>query len=258
MKDGRQAFFLFLPEGEDPDSLVRTEGREGFDARLREATPLSQFFFDSLGTDVNLSTLEGKGRLAERAKPFLAQIPDGAFGDLMQQRLTELTGVGARASAPETHVPTQRAHAATGRGTPAPKQSIVRSAINHLLQQPALALEVPAPFRFAELRQPGVPLLLELLDLVQVRPDISTGSLIEHFAGREEQAALQKLAAQGMPGDEEAWRAEFLDAIAQLERTTLQQRIDELHARVSEGGFAALSVEEKSELLALQTAARRG
>src|SRR5690606_32685668 len=72
MRDGRQAFFLFLPDGEDPDTIVRKEGAAGFDARLREATPLSQFLFDSLGAEVDLRTLEGKGRLAERAKPLLA------------------------------------------------------------------------------------------------------------------------------------------------------------------------------------------
>src|SRR3546814_1756398 len=92
MRDGRQAFFLFLPEGEDPDTRVRSEGATGLDARLQQATPLSQFLFDSLAADdVNLSTLDGKARLAERAKPMLAQIPDGAFGDLMRQHLTELT-----------------------------------------------------------------------------------------------------------------------------------------------------------------------
>src|SRR5690606_20820812 len=48
MRDGRQAFFLFLPEGEDPDSIVRSEGAAGFDARLAQATPLSQFFFDTM------------------------------------------------------------------------------------------------------------------------------------------------------------------------------------------------------------------
>ena len=104
MKDGRQAFFLFLPEGEDPDSIVRQEGAAGFDARLRAATPLSEFFYAQLAQDVNLDTLDGKARLAERCKPLLAQIPDGAFADLMQQRLTELTGVGARASSPDTHL----------------------------------------------------------------------------------------------------------------------------------------------------------
>src|SRR5690606_25258249 len=51
MRDGRQAFFLFLPEGEDPDSIVRQEGAAGFDERLRQATPLSEFLFAELGKD---------------------------------------------------------------------------------------------------------------------------------------------------------------------------------------------------------------
>ena len=46
--------------------------------------PLSEFFFDEMSKDVNLGTLDGKARLAERCKPLLAQIPDGAFGDLMR------------------------------------------------------------------------------------------------------------------------------------------------------------------------------
>ncbi|MBW3551520.1 MAG: toprim domain-containing protein, partial [Proteobacteria bacterium] len=214
MRDGRQAFFLFLPEGEDPDTIVRKEGAAGFDARLREATPLSQFLFDSLDADVNLGTLDGKARLAERAKPLLAQIPDGAFADLMRQRLSELTGLGEHPGSPHTRVPAPRPHG--GGGVATPKRSLVRGAISLLLQQPALALELQPPFRFAGLRQPGVALLLELLQLVDERPDIGTGSLIEHFDGREEYAALQKLASQSLPGDEASWRHEFVDVAMQL------------------------------------------
>ncbi len=259
MKDGRQAFFLFLPDGEDPDSIVRKEGAEGFDARLREATALSQFLFDSLAVDVNLGTLEGKGRLAERAKPLLAQIPDGAFADLMRQRLTELTGVGARASTPDTHVPAQRARSGRGgsHANHAPKRSLARAAIAFLLQQPSLALELEPPFRFAALQQPDIALLVDLLQLIYERPDIGTGSLIEHFADSDEHAALQKLASQSLPGDETKWRNELLDAIAQLDRQMLLQRIDELQAIVHEGGFAALSVDEKAELRELQNSARK-
>ena len=256
MKDGRQAFFLFLPDGEDPDSIVRKEGADGFNARLHDATALSQFLFDSLSVDVNLGTLEGKGRLAERAKPLLAQIPDGAFADLMQQRLTELTGVGARASTPDTHVPAHRARAPRG-GTPAPKRSLVRAAISFLLQQPSLALELEPPFRFAALQQPGIPLLVDLLQLIYERPDISTGSLIEHFNGRDEHDALQKLASQSMATDEAKWRNELLDTIAQLDRQSLQQRIDELQAILREGGPSALSTGEKAELRELQSNARK-
>jgi len=246
MKDGRQAFFLFLPEGEDPDTIVRKEGAAGFDARLAQAMPLSAFFFQELAKDVNLGSLDGKARLAERCKPLLAQIPDGAFGDLMRQRLTELTGVGARASAPETHVPAQRARSAAPVNTP--KQSVVRNAITRLLHAPAVAAALEPPYRFAELRQPGVELLAELVALVRARPDISTGALLEHFGEREEAAALQKLAIQSLPGEMEAWRDEFLDAIAQLERQTMQQRIDELQAKQREGG---LEMRDKEELRAL-------
>ena len=257
MKDGRQAFFLFLPDGEDPDSIVRQEGVEGFDARLRDATPLSEFFYAQVSADVNLGTLDGKARLAERCKAYLQQIPDGAFGDLMKQRLTELTGLGARSSAPETHVPVQRAHGGGGgRGPAAPKRSLVRGAIGLLLQQPSLALALEPPYTFAQLRQPGIELLTELVTLVRARPDIRAGGLLEHFAERDEAAALQKLAMQAMPGDEAMWRDEFLDAMAQLEQQTLQQRIDELQAKRADGGLEERDKEELRALLGSLLSAR--
>jgi DNA primase len=238
MRDGRQAFFLFLPEGEDPDSIVREEGAAGFDARLAAATSLSDFFFNEQSKDVNLNSLEGKARLAERAKPYLASIPDGAFRDLMQQRLTELTGVGARAQAAAPATPSMR----PSRGSPAPKQSLVRAAITFLLQQPALAEAIEPPYLFAVLRQPGIPLLVELIALARERPGIGTGAVLEHFAGREEGAALQKLAMQSFPGDATAWRAEFLDALQQLDRQTRLQRVEELRIKGS------LSAPEQAEL----------
>ena len=247
MRDGRQAFFLFLPDGEDPDTIVRKEGADGFDARLRDAMPLSAFFYAQLQADVNLATLDGKARLAERCKPYLAQIPDGAFGDLMQQRLTELTGIGARSATPDTHVPAQRTHGG-GRGAPAPKRSLVRGAIALLLQRPQLALALEPPYTFAGLRQPGIPLLAELVALVRERPDVRTGGILEHFGEREEATALQKLAMQSLPGDDEAWQREFLDAMAQLEKQTRQQRIDELQEKQRASG---LETRDKEELRAL-------
>ncbi|HTL13612.1 MAG TPA: DNA primase [Thermomonas sp.] len=248
MKDGRQAFFLFLPDGEDPDSIVRQEGADGFDARLRDATPLSEFFYASLSADVNLASLDGKARLAERCKPLLAQIPDGAFGDLMRQRLTELTGVGARTSPPQAHVPAQRANA-QARGTPAHKPSLVRSAITLLLHRPAFALDLQPPFRFAVLRQPGIELLSELVLLVRERPDINTGALLEHFEGREELAALQKLAATTLPGEEAAMGTEFSDAMAQLDRQVVQQRLEELQVLQRDGGLDEDLKQELRDLL---------
>jgi DNA primase len=254
MRDGRQAFFLFLPDGEDPDTIVRKEGATGFDQRLAQATPLSTFFFDELSKDVNLAGMEGKARLAERAKPLLGVIPDGAFRDLMQQRLTELTGVGQRAAAAP---PTQATPSMRGRsGTPAPKISLVRAAIGLLLQQPSLAEAIEPPYLFGILRQPGIPLLMELIELARERPGIGTGALLEHFAEREEGAALQKLAMQDLPGNPANWREEFLDALAQLDRQTRQQRIEELQARINEVGMSGLGDAEKAELRELHAGPR--
>lgn len=245
MKDGRQAFFLFLPDGEDPDTIVRKEGAEAFDTRLKQATPLSQFFFDELTREINLGTLDGKARLAERAKPMLAQIPDGAFGDLMKQELQRLTGVGrAPAGNTQAAAPARRAPVA-----PVQKRSLVRAAIAILLQQPSLALSLEGHHAIAGLRLPGIELLLELLELVQQRPDISTGALLEHFDGREEQAALHRLAAVALPGDEASWAQELHDAVVQLEKQLLQQRLDELQAKQRQQGLDETDKYELRELL---------
>lgn len=247
MRDGRQSFFLFLPDGEDPDSIVRSEGASGFEERLRTATPLSDFLFDSLSTEVDLGTLEGRGRLAERARPLLAQIPDGAFADLMKQRLGTLTGLDTTKDAPPRVGASGR-----DRFAPAPRRSLVRSAIVLLLQQPALALELEPPFRFATLHQPGIDLLVDLLGLVYERPGIHTGALIEHFAGQEAHDSLHALAAIDLPGDPDAWRTEFLDAIERLDRMTVRQRLDELQEAIRAGGMSALNEVQKAELRELQ------
>jgi len=251
MKDGRQAYFLFLPDGEDPDTIVRKEGRDGFDQRLKQATPLSQFFFDEMSREINLHTLDGRARLAERARPMLAQIPDGAFGDLMRQQLSRMTGVGI--ARPDSASPARPAMRPV---TPTHKRSLVRSAIAILLQQPSLASAIDEHADFAGLRLPGVELLLELVELVRQRPEITTGALLEHFAEREEQAALQKLAAQVLPGDAQTWAQELHDVAVQLERQLLMQRIDELQAKQRAQGLDDTDKYEMRELLKARAAFR--
>ena len=252
MRDGRQALFLFLPDGEDPDTLIRAEGTQGFEERLKNATPLSEFFFAEIGKDVNLASLDGKARLAERARPMLAQIPDGAFRDLMLAELDRVTGVHIEVAAPVSDTPSPRSPAR-------PQQrSLVRSAVALLVQNPQFATAIEPPWTFAELRQPGIPLIVELIALCRDRPEITTGALIEHFAERDEAKALQKLAIMDFPGGEDEARTEFLDALRQLERQTQLQRRGEIEAKIRDVGLLALSETEKSELRSLQATIDRG
>ena len=249
MRDGRQAWFLFIPDGEDPDTLIRKEGIDGFEQRLKQATPLSEFFFAETGKDVNLASIDGKARLAERARPLIAQIPDGAFRDLMYAELERLSG--ARTVIPaSTSTPAQA-------GTRPAQRSLVRSAITLLVQNPALASELQPPWTFSELRLAGVPLLVELIGLCRDRPSLSTGSLLEHFAGREESAALNKLAQADLLVDAESGRSEFLGAIEQLDVQTSQQRLDDLIARQLAGTLSDAERDELRQLMANKPAHTR-
>ena len=241
---------VILPEGDDPDTLVRREGEAGFDQRLQAAMPLSQFFFEQMADGIRLDTLDGRARLAERCKPMLAQIPDGAFRDLMQQRLGELSGVSANvASAAAAPKPSRSAPSNPRRGA-APKRSLVRSVVALLLQQPSLAADLSEPHGFASLQLPGVPLLMEMLELLAARPGLTTGAVLEHFAARDEGSALNKLAVLNLPGDVDMWREELADAIRQLEQQTVAQRLDELRAAQAAGQLDEAMKAELRDLLA--------
>jgi DNA primase len=93
LKDGVSAGFLFLPDGQDPDSLVREEGLDAFRQRLDTAEPLADFLFRHLSEGLRLESLEGRSRLASLAAPLLEKVPAGLFRQLLWQRLSELTGL---------------------------------------------------------------------------------------------------------------------------------------------------------------------
>ena len=93
MEDGRQARFLLLPDGEDPDSLVRQEGNDKLTARIVDATPLSDFLFQRLSQDLDPHNLEHRAKLATDASPLIAIIPKGIMRSMMHARLSKITGL---------------------------------------------------------------------------------------------------------------------------------------------------------------------
>ncbi|UUY08985.1 DNA primase [Pseudomonas sp. J452] len=107
LQDGRRARFLFLPEGEDPDSLVRAEGTDAFRARINQhAQPLADYFFQQLCEEADPRSLEGKAHLATLTTPLIEQIPGNNLRALMRMRLGEITGLTAEALAQMTqHAP---------------------------------------------------------------------------------------------------------------------------------------------------------
>lgn len=98
LQDGRRARFLFLPEGEDPDTLVRAEGPDAFKARINQhAQPLADYFFEQLTKEADPRSLEGKAHMATLAAPLIDKVPGANLRTLMRQRLSEITGLNSEA-----------------------------------------------------------------------------------------------------------------------------------------------------------------
>lgn len=146
MKDGRLVKFLFLPEGEDPDTLVRQIGPEKFEHMIDLAVPLEDYLFDAVAEGINIRTMEGRASFSRRAAPFLERLPKGVFRELMFENLATRTGLSrsilqelvtapAQLPSPEPSKPAQDAgnRSAPNQRTPAtkvpaPKQAEEKSA----------------------------------------------------------------------------------------------------------------------------------
>ena len=248
LADGRQVRFLFLPEGEDPDSQVRQEGREAFERRVREAMPLSEYLFEHLAGLVDMSSLDGRARLVELARPLLRQLPEGAFRQLLVQRLGELSGV-PRAGLAEL-LRGEAAPPAAPRAAPRPRPSgggpsLVRHAISLLLHQPALGQAVQVPGELADDEGPGMDLLRELLEITRARPHLTTGALLEHWRDTDQGRHLHKLATTPLQVPEAGMARELQDALARL---TQQHRERELERLLGEAHLRTLTADEKVKL----------
>jgi DNA primase len=255
MQDGRQLSFLFLPEAEDPDTLVRKEGRDGLLARLADARPLPEFFFDTLQKEVDINRLDGRARLAELARPLLSKMPQGVLRQMMLDRLGEISRMSAdKLSAWMGGTSTVRAPKALASG-PAPMHkppSLVRTAIALLLHHPTLAQGDADTRELAALDLPGVALLSALLDLLRKQPGLTTGAIIERFRDSEYGPVLEKLAVWTYPA---VWQhmdvnAEWTGVLEQLRRALHTQRTEELLHKERVQGLAPSEKAELTRLLA--------
>ncbi len=249
LHEGRQVSFLFLPEGEDPDSLVRKEGREAFSARLANAQPLPDYFFQVLSAQVDLTRLDGRARLVELARPHLSKIPQGVLRQLMAERLAEISRLATAKLTPLLNLgegpATRRQAAPPGRPAGKSAPSLVRTAVALLVQHPELAQSVQDPAEFKALERPGMALFTDLLELLKRQPGLKTGVIIEHYRDSEHQQHLAKLAVWDHPAFNQDIDPEFQDLLGQFRREIRRQKADQLCHKER---LVGLSPGEKAEL----------
>jgi DNA primase len=250
LQDGRSVNYVFLPQGEDPDSLVRQSGTEGFASYLNQAQPLSDFLFDTLTQQVNLNTSEGKARLVQLAKPLLMQLPVGAYRDLMLQRLSQLTAINPN----HLNRLTPRAEITNQPSTVKKLQPLesmrdiplVHQAIIYLLHKPALSLEIQTDYeKLSQLKQTDIKLLLNMIELTRNNPQLKLSMICEHWRGTEYETTINQLA---IPKDFNIDKVdeEFFGTLNLLNKKYAKQRSQELYPRITE-----LTAEEKQELISL-------
>jgi DNA primase len=262
--EGRQASFLFLPEGEDPDSIVNKEGRGGFEQRIRAATPFSDFLIQHLANQTDVSRMDGRARLIELAKPLVNKIPDGALKELLKDRLTSLAQTdretldrllgGGKPAGAGPGQPGQRGRGGQGaRGRATIRQSPVRELLTLVLQYPKLAHIAHDVDELKELDAPGIELLVHVIHTVMESTGLTTAGLLERFRDHEHHRHLEKLAARAHITGEDQLEAEFRWLISRLKLLLVDQQIDSLKSRSSEqearDGRASESVKRQLDTL---------
>nr|WP_298250813.1 DNA primase [uncultured Halomonas sp.] len=287
MIDGRQARFLFLPEGEDPDTLVRREGAEAFRDRITCASPLSEFLFDQAATGRDLAHIEERERYASQVLKAIGRLPDGVLRSLMLTELSRRTGVEAQ----DFSALLARSDAGAGREprggeevpvvegaeapAPAPFQdeggaapvrrrsgwalSLAARALQLLLHEPELVTQLPAEDDWCPEDDPDGLLCREVVRLLRAGGYRSPQVLLAHFHGSPEGERLAALARRELLIPRPARSAELEGLVEHFRqhrrRRSPQEEFDALLARERAG--ERLSREDRQRLMALITELHR-
>lgn len=249
-REGRQVKFLFLPDGEDPDSLVRKEGKDNFEKRLAQhALPLSTYLFEELAKQTDSHSVDGRAKLAALVKPLLGQIEDPVYKTLLEQELEHRIGL-RRESRPTPAVPAP-ARARAQRQSRL-KMTPMLTLISMMLQYPELVGKRITVTALSELLgTSGADLLNDLAAAIHDYANINTGRLLTLFSQHPQLDTLHELAGwphhfpekdqiTGAPCTEEQGLKSMFDA--ELEKLLSEIRVEraqdialQLEVKVSNG-----------------------
>ncbi len=255
MSDGRSAKFLFVPDGEDPDTLVRKEGREKFELRLDQATALDVFFFSHLAQDLDTSSMEGKAALSKLAIPLINLIPEGVFKQLMIDELATRTGLDAEKL---LKVARETKPAVAGRPRDVPVRNDGNTGISlsrraeaplaMLARQPELALELDDASYQLLSQVDDCSLLAEIALAVRQHELLSPGLLLGYFHGKPEAKLIRSLIEKEQLLDVSALREEYIDSMNRLLHGLEFQLKQALNYPLFQKPFSELTAEERRQI----------
>lgn len=243
INDDETINFMFLDDGEDPDSLVQKKGKQQFEADLNHAQTLEQFFFKELTDQAPSTDPANRSKLVHLAKPLLEIMQKGACKELLLNKLAQLSKIDRERLNSLISADPDKAQTTPTLKLGRPKPSSMRTALAILIQKPSLYKEIEIPLNLELLKQNDNQILSELLKIISEKPH--TSQLIEHWRNSEQYIIISKLAVLPLNIPEEGYLAELSGALQQIEKKTLQNQIDRL---LYKANIENLSIEEKRQL----------
>lgn len=247
LNSGIDVGFIFLPDGHDPDSLVREEGKEAFLHRLNTMLPLHRFLFSTLAKEVNLTSPAGKTQLINAAKPLLEKIDESPYKQLMLDELARLTHIDTHRLSLllEKSVPSQQSVELA----PAIARTPLRIAIALLLQYPELYTPNAEKIDLNLFNDQEHHIFLKLLLQLKSSPHANTASLIEAWRETPYFDAISKLAYWDHQVPETALTKEFLDIVCFLQKQNSELLIKQFINKSRQEGLSEVEKINLQELL---------
>jgi DNA primase len=236
--------FLFLPQGEDPDSFVMQQGNTAFLQAVSEATPLSDFLLQIISRNTNLNSIDGKAQLLEKAKPYLNQLPKGSFKKMMGQQISEISGMAL--SINEKPKATHTEKQPTG-------DNPLRKLIGLLLNAPHLCANIPNQLNLSRLSFKGVEIIDKIVEIQRHNPQIKSAAMLEHFRDSDYSPYLGHLMRLHDHLDDEQKTLEFEDIINYLNQLASKVEIERLRNKQMQSGLDNAEKQALVQLLRQKT-----
>ena len=246
LQEGRQLRFMFVGDGEDPDTLVRSEGEAKFNQHIEASISAGDYFFREIASGLDLTSMDARARLADLALPLIGKLPDGLYRRMMVERLSREAQISIAAIEKRVGVSFR---ARTGESVAGPPESkISRKLASYLVHEPTIAEGLSAAMGKELIAISGDTLLSLLLRRVLEQNLTDTSTLLASFVGEPEHDVMVGLTASTPSLSGEALKNEFIDGV----RRFLEEHNRDIYRSLAQD----LHDDDSSERLAVYWKAR--
>ena len=232
--DGTEISFLFLPEGEDPASLLEQHSVEDFKNLSKKANLLSEYFIERLAQASEITSLEKKASLAAKAMELLSTMQESSIKRLLESEVAKVTGLDPsdlKTKSKTTRYPDrirkQDNIEDKERDKSFEPSGLGSKILSVLLTYPYLSKEIDDPDSFSDFSQPEVHLMAEVASYFTDNPDNGISDLLSTL-DKDSASFIGALISTHDPIDEKNAKEYLKDCLFNLRKSDSVTRIFEL------------------------------